>query len=163
MLKNNNILLIAYCIFTLSIPVYAGSLNFGSSHSAVKYNSFSHHKTKHTSQSYAKHRQRFHRKWHHKTKSTNKSIFPYYVYSPPYASYGIEEKKNTDIYIVNDKKDEQIESTVNQDKPFSPPHIVNLGDSALPKVTNRLKTSNKQENVILIYGTKAIETIISSD
>ena len=102
--------MIAFCLFALSIPVYAGGLNFGSSHSVVKYDSFSHLKTKHTSQSYAKNRQRFHRKWNNKTKSTNKSIFPYY------ASYGIEEEKNTEIYNVNDKKDEQVESTVNQDK-----------------------------------------------
>jgi hypothetical protein len=57
------------------------------------------------------------------------------------------------IYIINDKKEEQIESHVNQDKSFSPPRIVNLEDVA----------PNKTKNVILIYGTKVIETKISSD
>lgn len=93
----------------------------------------------------------------------NKVILPYYVYSPHYASYGIEEEKNTEIYIVNDKKDEQAEATVNQDKPISPPHIVNLEDIEPTKSSKKIKASNKQENVILIHGTKEIETKILSD
>ena len=152
-----------FYLLTLSVPIFAGGLNLGLNHRAIRHNSFSHHKTKHTSQSYAIHKQRFHRKWNHKTKSLNKSIFPYYVYSPHYASYGMEEDNNVEIIIVNDKKDEQVESTVNQDKLFSPPHIVNLEDIEHTKSTEKIKASNKQENVILIHGTKVIETKISSD
>ena len=83
----------------------------------------------------------------------NKIKFPYY------ALYGIgnqEKEKNVEINIINivdDKKDEQIESTVNKKKSFSSPRIVNLEDVA----------PNKTKNVILIYGTKIIETKISSD
>lgn len=151
--KKINILLIIFYITILSAPVYAGGLHSGSSHFAVKYNAFSHHKSKHTSKSFAKQKLKFHKTWHHKTRGTNKIIFPYYVYYPHYASYGIKNDKNVEINIINDKKDEQIESTVNKDKSFSPPRVVNWEDVA----------PNNTENVILIYGTKVIETTISSD
>ena len=88
-----------------------------------------------------------------KKKFTNKIYFPYYVYDPYYESYGKEKDSYTEINIINYKKDEQTEPTVHKDKTFSPPRIVNLEDVA----------PNNTENVILIYGTKVIETTISSD
>ena len=153
MLKNINILLIAFYLLTLSVPVYAGGLNPGSSHFTFNHNAFYRHKSRHTNQSYAKHKLKSHIKLHHKTKNKNKIIFPYHVYYPHYASYGIEEDNYVQIYVINDKKDEQIESSVNKDKTFSPPRIVNLEDVA----------PNKTKNVILIHGTQVIETKISSD
>lgn len=62
-----------------------------------------------------------------------------------------------EISIINDKKGEQIEPTVNKDKSFTPPRIVNWEDIEAQKPTESLKSSNKPENVILIYGTKVIE------
>ena len=153
MLKNINILLIAFYLLTLPVQVFAGGFYSGSNHLAVKHNAFSRHKSKHSSPSFAKPNLKFHRKWHHKTKYMNKIKFPYY------ALYGIgnqEKEMNVEINIINivdDKKDEQIESTVNKKKSFSSPRIVNLEDVA----------PNKTKNVILIYGTKIIETKISSD
>jgi len=168
MIKNINLLLIAFYLLTLPSPVLASGLNFGSNNRAIKHNTFSHHKSKYSSKSYGKHKLKFRRKWHHNTKNTNKIKFPYYIYYPHYFLYGRnnleeEEKVEVNINIINDKKDEQIESTVNQNKSFSPPHIVNLEDIVPKKTTKNLKTSNKQKNVILIYGTKIIETKISSE
>jgi hypothetical protein len=152
----------------LPTPVFASGLNFSSNHFAIKHNAFSHHKSKYSTNSYGKQKLRFYRKWNHKTKSTKKIKFPHYIYYPHWSLYGrnsLEEKERVElnINIINDKKDEQIESTVNQNKSFSPPHIVNLEDIVPPKNTKNLKTSNKQKNVILIYGTKIIETKISSE
>lgn len=163
MLKNINILLIAFYLLTLSASVYAGGFHTGSSHFAVKHNAFSRHKSKYTSQSFAKHRLKFDRKWHHKAKNKNKIIFPHYAYYPHYASYGIKEDNYVEINIINDKKGEQIEPTVNKDKSFTPPRIVNWEDIEAQKPTESLKSSNEPENVILIYGTKVIEKTISSD
>jgi hypothetical protein len=161
MLKNINLLLIAFYLLTFSVPVFAGGFNSGSSHFTVNHNAFYRHKSRHTNQSYAKHKLKSHRKWHHKRKSTNKIKFPYY------ALYGRNNlEKEVEINIINitdDNKDEQIESDVDKDKSFSPPHIVNLEDIAPQKSTKSLKASTKQENVILIYGTKVIEKTIPSD
>jgi hypothetical protein len=147
MLKNFIILLIVFYFLTISATVFAGGFYTGSRNFAFKHNEFSRHKSKHTSRSFAKHKLKLHRKWGHKTKFTNKIYFPYYE------SYGREEDSYTEINIISDKKDEQTEPTVHKDKTFSPPRIVNLEDVA----------PNKTENVILIYGTKVIETRISSD
>lgn len=153
MLKNFIILLIVFYFLTISATVFAGGFYTGSRNFAFKHNEFSRHKSKHTSRSFAKHKLKLHRKWGHKTKFTNKIYFPYYVYDPYYESYGKEKDSYTEINIINDKKDEQTEPTVHKDKTFSPPRIVNLEDVA----------PNNTENVILIYGTKVIETTISSD
>ena len=167
MLKNINLLLIAFYLLTFSVPVFAGGLNYGSSHFAGKHNAFYRHKPRHTKQSFSKHKLRSHRKWHHKRKRTNKIKFPYYIYYPYYALYGRNNlEKEVEINIINianDKKDEQIESAVDQDKSYLPPRIVNLEDIAPQKSTKSLKASTKQENVILIYGTKVIEKTIPSD
>jgi len=163
MLKNINIFLIAFYLLILSFPVFAGSLNSGLNHYINEDHTFIRQKSKHTNQSFSKHKLKFHRKWHHKTRGTNKIIFPYYVYFPHYALNGIEEQKNVYITIINDKKDEQIESSVNKGKTFSPPLIVDLEDVAPQKSAKDLKKSKKQENVILIYGTEIIETKISLD
>lgn len=160
MLKIIN-LLIAFCLLALPASVFAGGLNSGSNHFAVNNNAFSRHKSKHTNQSFSNHKLKFHKKWHHKTKSRNKFIFPYY------ALHGRNNsEKQVEINIINianDNKDEQIESTAKKDKSFSGPRIVNLEDITPQKSTKSLKTSNKPENVILIYGTKVIEKTISSD
>ena len=151
MLKKINILLISFYLLTFSVPVYAGGFHTGSSHFAVKHNAFYRHKSIHTSQSFSKNKLRSHRKWHHKSKRRNNIIFPYYAL---YGRNNFEKEVEINIInVVNDKKDEQIESTVNQDKSFSPPRIVNLEDVA-PK---------KSENVILIHGTKVIEQNLSSE
>ena len=168
MIKNINLILIAFYILTLPAPVFASGLNFSSNHFAIKHNAFSRYKSKYSTKSYGKHKLKFRRKWYHKTKSANKIKFPYYIYYPHWALYGRnnlekEEKVEVNINIVNDKEDEQIESTVNQDKSFSPPHVVNLEDIVPQKSTKNLKTSNKKKNVTLIYGIKVIETKISSD
>jgi hypothetical protein len=164
MLKKINILLISFYIFILlPVQVFAGGFYFGSNHLAVKHKAFSRHKSKHSSPSFTKHNLKFHRKWHHKTKCSNKIYFPYYDYDPYYASYGKEKESYVEINIINDKKDEQTEPTVHKDKTFSPPRIINLEDVASNKSTERSKSSNKSENVILIYGTKVVETKISSD
>jgi hypothetical protein len=152
MLKNFTILLIVFYILTYSAMVFAGGFYTGSRNFAFKHNTFSRYNSKHTNRSFAKHKLNFHKKWHHKTKCTNKIYFPYYVYGPYHASYGREDSY-TEINIINDKKDEQTEPTVHKDKTFSPPRIVNLEDV----------TPNKSENVILIRGTKVVETKISSD
>ena len=153
MLKNFIILLVVFYILTLSATVFAGVFYIGSRNFAFKHNTFSRYNSKYTNRSFAKHKLEFHKKWHHKTKCTNKIYFPYYVYEPYYASNGREEDSYAEINIINDKKDEQTEPTVHKDKAFSPPRIVNLEDVA----------PNDTENVILIYGTKVIETTISSD
>ena len=163
MLKKINILLIAFCLSTLPVQVFAGGFYTGLRNFAFKHNEFSRHKSKHSSPSLTKHKLKFHRKWRHKTKFTNKIYFPYYVYDPYYKSYGKEEYSYTEINIINDIKDEHTEPTVHKDKTFSPPRIVNLEDVAPQKSTERSKSSNKSENVILIYGTKVIEQTVSSD
>lgn len=163
MLKKINILLIAFYLLILSIPVFAGGFNPVSNHYTNEDLAFIRHKSKHRNQSSFNHKLKFHKKWHHKTKGANKIIFPYYVYFPHYASYGMEKENNVEITIINDKKDEQIESSVNKEKTFSPPLIVELEDIAPQKSVKDLKKSKKQENVILIYGTEIIETKISLD
>ena len=163
MLKNFIILLIVFYILTLSATVFAGDFYTGSRNFAFKHNTFSRYNSKYTNQSFTKHKLNFNRRWHHKATCTNKIYFPYYVYDPYYASYGKEEDSYLEINIINDKKDEQTESTVHKDKTFSPPRIVNLEDVAPQKSTETLRSSNKPENVILIYGTKMIEQTVSSD
>jgi len=163
MLKNFIILLMVFYILTLSATVFAGGFYTGSRNFAFKHNTFARYNSKYMTQSFAKHKLKFHRKWDHKTKFTNKIYFPYYVYYPYHASYGKEEGNYAEINIINDKKDEQIESNVHKDKTFSPPRIVNLEDVAPQKPAERSKSSNKSENVILIYGTKVIEQTVSSD
>ena len=168
MIKNINILLIAFYLLTLPTNIFAGGFNSSLNRNANKQNAFIRHNSKYTNKSYEKHETNSHRKWNHKTKNPNKYKLPNYIYYPHYDLYGrdnLEEEENVDvnINIINDKKDEQIESTVDRDKSFSPPHIVNLEDINPQKSTKNSKTSNKQENVILIHGTKVIETKISSD
>jgi len=156
MLKNINILIMAFYLIILSAPVYAGGFYTGSRNFAVKHNAFSRHKSKHTrhvDRSFSKHELKSHEKRHHKTKGKNKLYFPYYVYDPYYASYGKEEDSYVAINIINDNKDEKTEPTDHKDKTFSPPRIVNLEDVA----------PNKSENVILIRGTKVIEQTVSSE
>jgi len=163
MLKKINILLIAFYLLILSIPVFAGGFNSVSNYYTNEDFAFIRHKSKHRNQSFFNHKLKFHKKWHHKTKGANKIIFPYYVYFPHYDSYGMEKENKLEITIINDKKDEQIESSVNKEKTFSPPLIVELDDIAPQKSVKGLKKSKKQENVILIYGTEIIETKISLD
>ncbi len=168
MLENINLLLIAFYLLALPTQVFGGSLNSGSNHHAIKHNSFSRNTSKYLGKSYTKHKMKFHRKWRHKTKNPNKFKFPNHIYYPHYALYGrnnLEKEENVEvnINIINDKKDEQIESAVDQNKSFSPPHIVNLEDIVPQKSLKHLKASNKSKKVILIYGTKVIETKISSD
>lgn len=153
MLKNFIILLIVFYILTLSATVFAGGFYTGSRNFAFKPNTFSRYNSKYTNQLFGKHKLKFNRRWNHKTKCTNKICSLYYVYDPYYASYGKEEYSYVEINIINDKKDEQTEPTVHKEKTFSPPRIVNLEDVA----------PNKSENVILIHGTKVVETKISSD
>ena len=157
MIKNILILFTAFYFITLQVPAFASGWNSGSGHFAVKHSEFSRHKSKHTSRSFAKHKLRFHRKWDLKTKGKNRITLPYYIYYPHYASYGIEEGKYLQITIIDDNKKEPIEPTVDKDKSYSPPRIVNWEDIALQK------SSEKKENVVLIYGTKMIEATISSD
>jgi hypothetical protein len=152
MLKNFIILLIVFYILTFSATVFAGGFYTGSRNFAFKHNTFSRYNSKYTNRPFAKHKPKFNRRWNNKTKCTNKICFPYYVYSPYYGSYGREDSY-VEIKIINDKKDEKTEPTVHKDKAFSPPRIVNLEDVA----------PNKSENVILIHGTKVVETKISSD
>lgn len=168
MIKNINLLLIAFYLLTLPVTVFASGLNLSSNHGAINHNAFSHHKSKYSTNSYEKQKLRFHRKWNHNTKSAKKIKFPYYIYYSHWSLFrrnNLEKEKNVElnINIINDKKDEQIEPTVNEARSFSPPHIMNFEDIAPKKSTKNLKTSNKQKNVILIYGTKIIETEISSD
>ena len=159
MLKKFNILLVAFYLLTLSAPVCAGGFKAGSSHFTVNHNTFYRHKSRDTNQSFAKHNMKFHRKLHHKIKGKNKIRFPYHIYYPHYALYerhSTEKQKGVEINIINvlnDKKIEQIESTIDQDRSYSPPRIMNLGDIA----------PNRTKNVIVIYGTRVIETKISSD
>lgn len=163
MFKNIIILFIAFYFITLQVPVFASGWNSGSGHVAVKHYEFSRHKSNHSSRSFVTHKLNFHRKWDHKTKGTNRITLPYYIYYPHYASYGIEEGKYFQITIIYDNKKEQIEPKVDKDKSYSPPRIVNWEDIALQKSTEGQKSSEKKENVILIYGTKMIEATISSD
>ena len=133
MIKNINILLIAFYLLTLPSQIFAGGFNAGSNHHAIKHNAFNRHSSKYTNKSYEKHKLNFRRKWNHKTKHPNKFKFPNYIYYPHYDLHGrnnLEEEENVEenINIINDKKDEQTESPVDQDKSFSPPHIVNLED-----------------------------------
>jgi hypothetical protein len=153
MLKNFIILLIAFYILTFSAKVFAGGFYTGSRNFAFKPNMFYRYNSKYTNQSFAKHKPKFNRRWHHKTKCTNKIYFPYYVYDPYYTSFGKEEDSYVEINIINNKKDKKTEPSVHKDRTFSPPRIVNLEDLA----------PNKSENVILIHGTKVVETKISSD
>ena len=168
MIKNINILLIAFYLLALPNQIFAGGFNSSSNHHDSKQNAFIRHNSKYTNKAYKKHKLKFHRKLNHKTKYPNKFKFPNYIYYPHYDLYGknnLAEEENVDvnINIINDKKDDQIESNVDKGKSFLPPHIVNLEDIIPQKSTKDLKTSNKQENVILIHGTKVIETKISSD
>jgi hypothetical protein len=163
MVKNIIILFIAFYFITLQVPVFASGWNLSSGHFAVKHYGFSRHKSNHTSRSFVKHKLKFHRKWALKTKGTNRITLPYYIYYPPHASYGIEEVTYLQITVIDDNKKEQIEPTVDINKSYSPPRIVNWEDIALQKSTEGQKSSEKKENVILIYGTKMIEATISSD
>jgi hypothetical protein len=163
MVKNIIILFIAFYFITLQVPVFASGWNSSSGHFAVQHNEFSRHISNHSSRSFVKHKLKFHRKWALITKGTNRITLPYYIYYPPYASYGKEEEKYLQITIIDDNKKEQIEPTVDKDKSYSPPRIVNWEDIALQKSTEGQKSSEKKENVILIYGTKMIEATISSD
>jgi hypothetical protein len=163
MVKNIIILFITFYFITLPVSVFASGWNLSSGHFAVKHNDFSRHKSKHTSRSFAKHKLRFHRKWDLKTKGKNRITLPYYIYYPHYASYETEEEKYLQITIIDDNKKKPIEPTVDKDKSYSPPRIVNWEDIALQKSTEGQKSSEKKENVILIYGTKMIEATISSD
>ena len=163
MVKNIIILFIAFYFITMQVPVFASGWNFRSGHLAVKHSEFFHYKSKHRSRSFAKHKLKFHRKWDHKTKGMNRITLPYYIYYPPYASYGTEEEQYVQITVIDDNKNEQIEPTVDKDKSYSPPRIVNWKDISLQKSNEVQKSSEKNENVILIYGTKMIEVTIPSD
>jgi len=163
MLKNFIILLIVFYFLTFSATVFAGGFYTGSRNFAFKHNTFSRYNSRYTNQSFAKHKLKFNRRWYHKIKGSNLIMFPYYVYDPHYTSYGIEKDSYVKINIINDKKDEQIESTIHKDKFFSPPRIVNLEDISSQKSTQSSKPSNKSENVVLIYGTKVIEKTVSSE
>ena len=163
MVKNILILFIAFYFITLQVPVFASGWDSGSGHFAVKHYEFSRHKSNHTSPSFVKHKLKFHRKWALKTKGTNRITLPYYIYYPPYASNETEEEKYLQITILDDNKKEPIEPTVDKEKSYSPPHIVNWEDIVPQKSTEGQKSSEKKENVILIYGTKMIDATISSD
>ena len=145
MLKNINLFLIAFYLLTLPTQIFAGGFNSGSNHHVNKHNAFIRQNSKNANKPYEKHKLNFHRKWSHKTKNSNKFKFPNYIYYPHYDLYGrnnLEEEENVEINIniINDKKDEQIESNVDQNKSFSPPHIVNLEDIIPKKSKKHLKT-----------------------
>ena len=163
MVKNIIILFTAFYFITLQVPVFASGWNFRSGHFAVKHNEFSRHKSNHTSRSFVKHKLKFHRKWALKTKCTNRITLPYYIYYPPYASYGTEEEQYVQITVIDDNKNEQIEPAVDKNKSYLPPRIVNWEDISPQKSNEGQKSSKKKENVILIYGIKMIEVTIPSD